>query len=129
VVMAGSVKLVEVLSIPHYTMQKYIVNPWGITGVFNIFENIATFVLIYALSDFVYSRGGWIKKYLSVYGLYSYGIYLAHILPAALSYSLLRVVIHSDNDIVILSNMLATIILSKVLVQWMTKLPLSKYYT
>ena len=128
IAIAGSVKLVEILSIQAYTVQKYLDKPWGITGVFNIFENMAAFVLIYALSDFLHARGGRIKEYLSAYGLYSFGIYLAHILPAALTYSLLRLVIHSDNDIVIFGNMLATIILSKVLVRWMSKLPLSKYY-
>jgi peptidoglycan/LPS O-acetylase OafA/YrhL len=128
IAVAGSVKLVEILSIPSYTVLKYLDKPWGIAGIFNLPENVALLVLLYALSESVYARGGRTKAYLSAYGLYSYGIYLAHTLPMALSYSLLRLVFSADNDFVILGNMTATILLSLVLVRWLTRLPLSKYY-
>lgn len=97
-------------------------------SVFATSSNIVTLVLLYLLSDWIYARGGRMKTLLSSYGLYSYGIYLAHIVPMALSYSILRMFIHSDNDVVIIGNLIATVILSKLFVKGLSKLPFSEYY-
>ena len=120
-----SVEVTQIVSIP---LDKYIADAGEIFGVINIFENTAIFVLLFVLSDWVHARCPRVEVFLSGYGLYSYGIYLAHVLPMALSYSVLRLFIHADNDTVILGNMIATMIVARLLVGWLNKLPFSKYY-
>jgi len=129
IVVAGTITTTSVLVIGPQFWPDYLSKPLGLVGLFSVFDNTAKFVLLFALCDSVLAHGGWLKDYLSAYGLYSYGIYLAHVVPMSLSYSVLRLVVHSDSDIVILGNMLATIVLSKILVRWLAKAPLSHYYT
>jgi peptidoglycan/LPS O-acetylase OafA/YrhL len=106
----------------------YVQDVCDLRSVIGVASTVVALVLLYLLSDWIHTRGDRVKKYLSSYGLYSYGIYLAHVVPMALSYSILRLFIHADNDAVVLGNMIATAILAKLLVKGLSKWPFSEYY-
>jgi surface polysaccharide O-acyltransferase-like enzyme len=97
-------------------------------SVIGVVSTIVALVLLYLISDWIQARCVRVRSYLSSYGLYSYGIYLAHVVPMALSYSVLRLFIHADNDAVVVGNMIATVILTKLMVKGLSKMPFSEYY-
>jgi probable poly-beta-1,6-N-acetyl-D-glucosamine export protein len=68
------------------------------------------------------------RTFIAECGLYSYGIYLIHLMPLSAAHQVTRALFQTDNDLAILIGLLTSALGSLLLVRWMTKWPFSKYY-